>query len=137
MTLPPRERFSLLGSLSDGSNTPHGGVRESVRDAIASPQPHAPASVVAIVRLVTKLVQDAGEVGSVCGAETVEDPFGLSPATRSDRLAEGYARCGERNQSGAAVVGVRLAFEQALVFKAVHDLRCRSRGDTEMLGEVR
>ena len=23
MTLPPRERFSLLGSLSDGSNTPH------------------------------------------------------------------------------------------------------------------
>ena len=23
MTLPPREKFSLLGSLSDGSNTPH------------------------------------------------------------------------------------------------------------------
>src|SRR5450759_3534927 len=25
MTLPPREKFSLLGSLSDGSNTPHLG----------------------------------------------------------------------------------------------------------------
>src|SRR5450759_1690989 len=24
MTLPPREKFSLLGSLSGGSNTPHG-----------------------------------------------------------------------------------------------------------------
>src|ERR1035438_5551340 len=45
MTLPPRERFSLLGSLSDGSNTPQGEAGGGALLALGLATPAAGAAV--------------------------------------------------------------------------------------------
>jgi len=88
-------------------------------------------------RSVAELAKNAGQVGAVRSAEPAEDPLGLGPARRADRVEDTGAALGQLGQRGPAVGRVRPAFGQATGLKSVDHLRDRTRGDTQVLRQFR
>jgi hypothetical protein len=71
MTLPPRERFSLLGPLSDGSNTPQMGIYRELRAAGITTR--------AAARLLHPPRHRHQQLPPVCGQEPNPLPGGPAP----------------------------------------------------------
>jgi hypothetical protein len=82
---------------------------------------------------VPELSENAGEVGAVCLAEPIEDPFGFGPAGRADRVQDAGAVLGQLDQGGAPIARIGPPLDQAAGFEGVDDLRGRAWRDVQVL----